>query len=393
MKKNIIKLLLFLSIGQISHGMIHRVLPRIGTKSAIALQARLFSSTLVARESYNPYKILGITQAANSKDLKAAYYHLAKQYHPNVPGGTDEAFYDVYKAYEAVKNSIKDKNVFSRCNIAYTNSLVMGSRLDNYAELVSPSGISKKLLPAEMQKELRLKPAGYKEPVLEVFHIDDQVGFGVKTLEKISKNSLIKPYVGTVEVVHHSECDVRKYGLTVCGTHTQLMIDAEFAGNETRFCNHSYLPNAVIKPVLDEKTGFFQFWLVAHEDIQAGEEIVWNYGSAYWRSHNIVPVDKNIKHLYQDKQVTVFSYPKHGNAGIYINDAFVTTGDVLASNHITIGSKVFIIIVVKQGDMAMPVIYLKEDQLVKFVPDLSLFPQDVQAKLAECFHNAIKNLK
>lgn len=83
---------------------------------------------------------------------------------------------------------------------------------------------------------MSLKPFDYKEPNLEVFRINDQIGFGAKTLEKIFKGSLIKPYVGKVEIVNHIDCAEKKYGLTVCGTETQLMINAEFTGNETWFC-------------------------------------------------------------------------------------------------------------------------------------------------------------
>lgn len=44
------------------------------------------------------------------------------------------------------------------------------------------------------------------------------------------------------------------------------------------------MPKCIIKPILDEKTGYVQYWLVARKNIQAGDEIVWNYGSDYWRT-------------------------------------------------------------------------------------------------------------
>lgn len=373
----------------VCHGMMRLVLPEVATW-ARAAQTRLISTTLVARESYNPYKILGLTQAAKAKDVKAAYHRLAKQCHPNVAGGSDDAFCDLHKAYETVTAYLNDNNVFKCCNITYINSLIMGSRLGHYAEHVSSSGVSQKLLPAQLLKSLSLKPAFYKDPVIKVVHIDDQIGFGVKTLEKISKDSLIKPYVGTVEVVHHTECEAKKYGLTVCGTDTQLMIDAEFAGNETRFCNHSYTPNSAIKPILDEKTGFVQYWLVANKDIQPGEEIVWNYGSNYWRTHHMIPFDKNIRHLYQDKQLTMYSYPEKGQAGLYINDVYINSREILASDYIIVGQKVFVVLAVRQGDMAMPILYLKENQCVKFVSDISVLSQDEQTQVAACFHRMVE---
>lgn len=54
----------------------------------------------------------------------------------------------IYKAYETAKGDLK--KMFSHCNVAYTNSLVIDSCLENYAGLVSYAGISKKLLPVEV---------------------------------------------------------------------------------------------------------------------------------------------------------------------------------------------------------------------------------------------------
>lgn len=80
------------------------------------------------------------------------------------------------------------------------------------------------------------------------------------------------------------------------------------------------------------------------------------------------------------------------NSNLYINDILVNSGEILASNHISIESKIFIIIVIKQGDMAQLLIYLKEDKDIKFVNDISVFSQDEQAKIAQCFHRTAKTL-
>ena len=49
------------------------------------------------------YKILGISPTASDKEIKAQYYKLAHEYHPDKTGGSTEAkFKDISAAYDVL---------------------------------------------------------------------------------------------------------------------------------------------------------------------------------------------------------------------------------------------------------------------------------------------------
>ena len=63
------------------------------------------------KEPDNLYTVLGIKTTASSKDVKLAYYKLAKKYHPdfNLDGdqiASAEMFKKISKAYEVLSNPL-----------------------------------------------------------------------------------------------------------------------------------------------------------------------------------------------------------------------------------------------------------------------------------------------
>ncbi|VDN36583.1 unnamed protein product [Gongylonema pulchrum] len=70
-------------------------------QQSILLQAsRIHSSSSRYKRDY--YEILGLKKGASAKDIKKAYYKLAKQYHPDVNKSKDAnaRFQEVSEAYE-----------------------------------------------------------------------------------------------------------------------------------------------------------------------------------------------------------------------------------------------------------------------------------------------------
>ncbi len=72
--------------------------------------SRIFLSerSLASKRDY--YEILGVPKNANSRDIKKAYYELAKKYHPDQNKGDKTKFQEVSEAYE-VKQKSKNSNL------------------------------------------------------------------------------------------------------------------------------------------------------------------------------------------------------------------------------------------------------------------------------------------
>ncbi len=55
------------------------------------------------------YKILGINENATQEEIKRAYYHLSKKYHPDVLHKETARYRDIREAYEILKDPLKRK--------------------------------------------------------------------------------------------------------------------------------------------------------------------------------------------------------------------------------------------------------------------------------------------
>ena len=72
-------------------------------------QARAyFSVSFDANKDY--YKVLGVSQSSTDKQIKAAYFSLAKKYHPDVNKGNAERFKEISDAYSVIGEDKKRKD-------------------------------------------------------------------------------------------------------------------------------------------------------------------------------------------------------------------------------------------------------------------------------------------
>ena len=66
----------------------------------------------------NYYKVLGVSESANEKQIHSAYRTLAKKYHPDINNGNEDNFKIIVEAYEILKDPRKKE--------AYDNQLAVG---------------------------------------------------------------------------------------------------------------------------------------------------------------------------------------------------------------------------------------------------------------------------
>lgn len=114
---------------------------------------------------------------------------------------------------------------------------------------------------------------------LEIRKAGDK-GLGVFALHNVSRGSLLCEYVGeiidAVEKERHygttGALYLRQYGL-------ESYIDAQHTGNISRFINHSCKPNSRAEEW--SVYGVFRVGIFAIRNINAGEEIAFDYGPEY----------------------------------------------------------------------------------------------------------------
>lgn len=136
----------------------------------------------------------------------------------------------------------------------------------------------------------------YQAP-LYLKYINDTVGFGVFAAAPIKEFDTISEYTGylCVEDENNQEIDptfsidVGNYYSSDSGS--RLYVDGKLAGNFARFINHSYIPNVHSLSVYSKCDGLWHVMMHANQDIPQDAQLLINYGSGYWQSKGIDPVD------------------------------------------------------------------------------------------------------
>ncbi|WBW74725.1 mitochondrial DNAJ domain protein Mdj1 [Schizosaccharomyces osmophilus] len=90
---------------------------------------RFFHASNVAHDMTDPYKTLGVSKTASPKEIKSAYYKLAKQYHPdaNPDKSAQEKFVDIKQAYELLQDPEKKKAFDTYGSGAFKNGEFTGN--------------------------------------------------------------------------------------------------------------------------------------------------------------------------------------------------------------------------------------------------------------------------
>ncbi|KAL7752069.1 mdj1 protein precursor [Sorochytrium milnesiophthora] len=115
----------------IAHG---AVLPRtVSRRVAAAARPRSCRQLLTSTRSFHAssflaakrdlYQVLGVSKDASDKDIKRAYYQLAKKYHPDTSSekGAKEKFVEIQEAYDVLSDSTKRQQYNTYGDAAFTN--------------------------------------------------------------------------------------------------------------------------------------------------------------------------------------------------------------------------------------------------------------------------------
>lgn len=122
--------------------------------------------------------------------------------------------------------------------------------------------------------------------------VSPEVGYGLFAGRSIPAGGFVGEYAG--ELVALPPGRTTDYGWhypihrTADGRPVRLVIDAERRGNALRFVNHGAEVNLEAIPVAVD--GVWRIVFVATTDIEAGEQLLIDYGEAFWRARGIEPL-------------------------------------------------------------------------------------------------------
>ncbi len=119
---------------------------------------------------------------------------------------------------------------------------------------------------------------------LTIAWIGPKVGYGVFTNRALPAKSYIGEYTGILRrrLFFCRRENLYCFDYTIGeGRSSSHVIDAEKAGNHTRFINHSFNPNVGLVSVDYERK--VHVLLYAQKQIPAGAQLCYDYGDEYWR--------------------------------------------------------------------------------------------------------------
>jgi SET domain-containing protein len=125
---------------------------------------------------------------------------------------------------------------------------------------------------------------------LYIRKIDSKVGYGVFAQSELAQDAFIGEYTGVIQRAEEKsgreleqggyESDYAWYYLEELEEAPDLEINGRFEGNELRYVNHGDRPNVDVEHVLID--GHWILFFKAAKKIAADEQLLINYGNAYW---------------------------------------------------------------------------------------------------------------
>lgn len=113
--------------------------------------------------------------------------------------------------------------------------------------------------------------------------VSQEVGWGLFARSRLLSGSFIAEYSGLLKPIGFFFCNINPYCFHYPLPLSDLLyytIDAQIAGKETSFINHSKQPNC--EAVVLFHRGFFRVVIIALQAIEQGEELTYDYGPTLW---------------------------------------------------------------------------------------------------------------
>lgn len=136
----------------------------------------------------------------------------------------------------------------------------------------------------ELGEKYRLEISQGYVADLTIKWIDPSIGYGVFANKPLEKGVYVGEYTGLVRQLYRFQPDHNAYCFhypTKFWSWEYYMIDALWQGNELRFLNHHEQPN--LEPACLVDRGLLHMVFFTNQEVPAGTELTFNYGSDYWR--------------------------------------------------------------------------------------------------------------
>lgn len=114
--------------------------------------------------------------------------------------------------------------------------------------------------------------------------IDPKIGYGLFAGQDLPEGTFVGEYTGLVRPLDRFHPDYNVYCFhypTRFFSWNYYVIDASQEGNETRFINHSDVPN--LQPICVVDRNLLHLAFLANRPIRKGTELTFNYGVDFWQ--------------------------------------------------------------------------------------------------------------
>lgn len=222
-------------------------------------------------------------------------------------------FNNNYASQNSIASSTESQEIFATVaekrelcrslGIEYTHEITMSPDLQEYILRCAAKPEAQAIFAADdiyqfnMEHQERIRTDIENRSVIEnliIKRINAIVGYGVFASTFIKRGTCLGIYSGELKIEsilnknndYYFDCPSITPGVP------DLIIDAQNKRNELAFINGSIdhancQPQKIIMP-----TGEARFLFVANQNIQAGEQLLADYGAGYWQSHR--------RHQYQE---------------------------------------------------------------------------------------------